>query len=117
MHSSPRFETRTKASSYSSGRSHFYCTSPPGAAGSLLLKWGWYFNRGLFERGLTVGLLYGLLYKKIKLRKKNKGEKWPRYLAAGWFPWQPRAAGSGAGLPGCLWQTMGTGTITLAQRV
>ena len=110
-----RFERRTEAASRSSGRSHFYCASPPGATGSLLLKWGRYFNRGLFERGLIVDLLDGLLNEKKKRGERRKRSERRRYLVTGLAPRQPRAAGSGAGLWGCLWQTTRTGTIALAQ--
>lgn len=68
----------TKTSSHSSGRSHSYCPEPPGAAGSLLLKWGWYFNR-FFERGLIVALSHALPSKKGK--KKEKPVPLSRYRA------------------------------------
>lgn len=53
-------------------RSPSHCASPPGATGSLLLKYGRCFNRGPCERGLIVGLLYGLLNKKKMLKKGRR---------------------------------------------
>lgn len=88
--------TGTKASSHSSGRSHSYCPEPPGATGSLLLKWGRYFNR-LFERGLIVALSQALPNKKKGRKRRNR----LCYLDTG------LVLGSGAELRGCLWQTIG----------
>lgn len=62
----------TKAKCQRSVGSRSYCASPPGATGSLLLKYGRCFNRGPCERGLVVGLLYGLLNKKQKGRRKRR---------------------------------------------
>lgn len=85
--------TGTKASSHSSGRSHSYCPEPPGATGSLLLKWGRYFNR-LFERGLIVALSQALPNKK---KREEKGETGSVILIQGWCWAQVLSSGAACG--------------------